>query len=70
MSNQDWLSLKEIARLWSNETGESAEALERDLDAWLSGFVASEPSRQPGSSGCNGDTTNLLMAMLGSRAGR
>lgn len=65
MSNQDWLSLTEIARLWSDETGESAELLERDLEAWFSEFVAREPSQQFGSSGRNGDTTNLLMGMLG-----
>ncbi len=65
MSNQDWLSLTEIARLWSDETGESAELLERDLEAWFSEFVAREPSQQFGSSGRNGDTTNLLMGTLG-----
>ncbi len=67
MSNRDWLSLTEIARLWSDETGEREEALERDLDAWFSEFVAREPSQQPGSPGRDGDTTNLLMAMLGGR---
>ncbi len=67
MTNRDWLSLTEIARLWSDETGESADALERDLDAWFSEFVTREPSQQFGSSGHNGDTTNLLMGMLGGR---
>ena len=67
MSNQDWLSLTEIARLWSDETGESSETLERDLDAWFSEFVVREPSQQPGSPGRDGDTTNLLMGMLGGR---
>jgi hypothetical protein len=67
MSNQDWLSLTEIARLWSDETGESSEALERDLDDWFSEFVVREPSQQPGSPGRDGDTTNLLMGMLGGR---
>ncbi len=67
MSNLDWLSLTEIAQLWSDETGESAEAFERDLDTWFSGFVARQSSQQLGSPGRDGDTTNLLMAMLGGR---
>ncbi len=67
MSNQDWLSLTEIARLWSDETGESAEALERDLEAWFSEFVARDPSPQPGTPGRDGGTTNLLMGLLGGR---
>ncbi len=67
MSNQDWLSLTEIARLWSDETGESAEAFERDLDTWFSEFVARVSSQQLGSPGRDGDTTNLLMAVLGGR---
>jgi hypothetical protein len=67
MSDPDWLSLTEIAQLWSDETGESAEAFERDLDAWFSEFAARESSQQLGSPGRAGDTTNLLMAMLGGR---
>jgi hypothetical protein len=67
MSNLDWLSLTEVAQLWSDETGESADAFERDLDAWFSEFVARESSQQLESPGRDGDTTNLLMAMLGGR---
>jgi hypothetical protein len=67
MSDPDWLSLTEIAQLWSDETGESAEALERDLDTWFSEFVARESSQQLEAPGRDGDTTNLLMAMLGGR---
>ena len=67
MANQDWLSLTEIARLWSEEAGESAEALERDLEHWFEDFVARAPLPQPGSPGREGDTTNLLMGYLGGR---
>jgi hypothetical protein len=67
MSGHDWLSLAEIARLWSNETGESEETLERDLDAWFSEFVARQPTEPSGMPGQGGDTTNLLMGMLGGR---
>ncbi|MDX1575123.1 MAG: hypothetical protein R3285_02950, partial [Kiloniellales bacterium] len=67
MSSRDWLSLAEIARLWSAECGESAEDLERDLDAWFSEYVAREPSQQLVASGHNGDNTNRLMGMLGGR---
>jgi hypothetical protein len=47
MSEQDWLSLAEIARRWGAETGESAEALERDLAAWFAAFVE-RPARAAG----------------------
>ena len=67
MSGQDWLSLAEIARLWSDETGESEEALERDLEAWFSAFVARQPPQATGRPGHDGETTNLLMGMLGGR---
>ncbi len=67
MSTQDWLSLTEIARLWSYETGESAEAIERDLNAWFLDFVERESSQEIGSPGRDGDTTNLLMGLLGGR---
>ncbi len=67
MSNRDWLSLAEIARLWSAECGESAEELERDLATWFSEFVARAPTRRLVSSNRDGDTTNRLMGMLGGR---
>lgn len=67
MPNKDWLSLKETARLWSDETGESAERIERDLNAWFSEFVAREPSREPGSPGTDEKSTDLLMDILGGR---
>ncbi len=74
MSNRDWLSLAEIARLWSEECGESADDLERDLDSWFTEFVAREPSQRPQrlvspdrNPGRNGDNTNRLMGMLGGR---
>ncbi len=67
MPNKDWLSLREIARLWSDEAGESAERIERDLNAWFSEFVAREPSREPGSPGTDENSTDLLMDILGGR---
>jgi hypothetical protein len=65
--SQDWLSLSEIARLWSEETGESANALERDLETWFSDYVDRPPSSRHGSPGRAGDTTNSLMGLLGGR---
>ena len=67
MFNRDWLSTSEIARRWSEETGESAEALERDLDAWISEFVAREPSQRLRSPGGDGDAASLPMGILGGR---
>jgi hypothetical protein len=67
MTNREWLSLTEIAQHWSHETGESAEALERELDAWFSNFVTREPSRQFVPSDGDGNTTNRLMGLLGGR---
>lgn len=67
MSSKDWLSLTEIAQLWSEETGESAEDLERDLNTWFSEFVAHASSQQSGGRSDGSDTTNLLMGMLGGR---
>lgn len=67
MSNQEWLSLAEIARRWSEETGESAEALERDLQAWFSAFVDGARARSSEPPADGGDTTNLLMGWLGGR---
>ena len=67
MSNQDWMSLTEIARLWSLETGESADLIERDLNAWFSEFVVGRPSRVSGSPHDDGVAINRLMGLLGGR---
>jgi hypothetical protein len=68
MTNREWLSLTEVARLWSDATGGNAEALERDLDAWFSEFVTREPSRQFVPSDGDGNTTSRLMGLLGGRS--
>ena len=35
----EWLSLQDIARAWSEETGESAEALEGNFREWFKEFL-------------------------------
>jgi hypothetical protein len=67
MSNQDWMSLAEIARLWSLETGDSAELIERDLNAWFSKFVAGQSSQGSGLPHDDGIAINRLMGLLGGR---
>ena len=39
-----WLSIEETARLWAAETGERADAIERDLEEWFADFSRREPS--------------------------
>lgn len=65
MADQDWLSLSEIARRWSEETGRNAEEIAGDLEAWFADFVERERTRQPEPSDDSKDTTNLLMGLLG-----
>lgn len=67
MSEQDWLSLAEIARRWSAETGESAEALERDLAAWFAAFVERPASAAALQDNRPGQSTDRLMGLLGGR---
>lgn len=65
MSN--WLSISEIARRWSYEVAQSAEALECELDAWFMDFVEHIPSQQTEAAGRNRHTLNRLMGFLGGR---
>jgi len=67
MTNRKWLSVTEIAQLWSDTTGGNAEAFERDLDTWFSEFVTREPSPQSAPTDGDGNTTNRLMGLLGGR---
>jgi chemotaxis protein histidine kinase CheA len=67
MSEQDWLSLAEIARRWGAETGESAEALERDLAAWFAAFVERPASAAALQDNRPGQSTDRLMGLLGGR---
>ena len=66
-SNRDWLSLSAIARRWGAETGQAAEEIERELEAWFAEFVERERPTEPGASAGGKDTTNRLMGLLGGR---
>ena len=39
MAKPDWLSIEDISRLWSEETGLDASALQKDLENWFAEFV-------------------------------
>ncbi len=51
----EWLSLQDIARAWSEETGESAEALEGNFRAWFKEFLVRNAY---GAAGAGGDAGN------------
>ena len=47
MATPDWLSIREISRLWGEETGQNPSTLEKDLEGWFAEFVMEPPtSRQ------------------------
>ncbi len=35
----EWLAVKDIARLWSEETGQGVDALAQELGRWYSEFL-------------------------------
>ncbi len=47
----EWLSLQDIARAWSEETGESAEALEGNFRAWFKEFLVRNAYGEAGAGG-------------------
>ena len=51
----EWLSLQEIARAWSEETGESAEALEGNFREWFKEFLVRNAYGEAGAGGDAGD---------------
>ncbi len=51
----EWLSLQDIARAWSEETGESAEALEGNFREWFKEFLVSNAYAEAGAGGDAGD---------------
>ncbi len=51
----EWLSLQDIARAWSEETGESAEALEGKFRAWFKEFLVRNAYGEAGAGGDAGD---------------
>ena len=67
MAKPDWLSIEEITRLWSEETGLDASAFRQDLEAWFAEFVKQTPASQPLIRGGTADSTNRLMGLLGAR---
>jgi hypothetical protein len=69
MANSDWLSIHEVARLWGEESGRDAAALEADLEAWFAEFVERPAGRRSATPGSEPDApaTNRLMGLLGAR---
>ena len=67
MLKRYWLSIEEIARSWAQETGESADALERDLEAWISEFNQRKPSPSSESDDFSEQTIEFLGALLSGR---
>ena len=65
MAKPDWLSIDEISRLWSEETGLDAEDFKQDLEAWFADFIKQSPAKQSQITGRSGENTNRLMGMLG-----
>ena len=51
----EWLSLQDIARAWSEETGESAEALEGNFREWFKEFLVRNAYAEAGAGGDAGD---------------
>ena len=51
----EWLSLQDIARAWSEETGESAEALEGIFREWFKEFLVRNAYVEAGAGGDAGD---------------
>ena len=68
MSQPNSLSLAEIARLWGQETGESAETIERDLCTWFAGHLARNPSQGLASRGRDGTAVSGSTGVSGERS--
>ncbi len=51
----EWLSLQDIVRAWSEETGESAEALEGNFREWFKEFLVRNAYAEAGTGGDAGD---------------
>ncbi len=67
MSSRYWLSIDEIAQLWSAETGEQADTLKLDLEAWFEEYLKRPKDPDAEGQPVEEDNTNLLMGLLGSR---
>ncbi len=55
----EWLSLQDIARAWSEETGERAEALEGNFREWFKAFLVRNAYAEAGA-GDDGIPAELL----------
>ncbi len=62
--NLNWFSIERIAQMLSEETGESADALERDLEKWNSDFIRQKESTITETSDDDGETTRLFYGSL------
>ena len=59
----EWLSLQDIARAWSEETGESAQALEGNFREWFKEFLVRDGYIEAGT-GDTGDEPGILAELL------
>jgi peptidoglycan hydrolase-like protein with peptidoglycan-binding domain len=62
----EWLSLRDIAVAWSEETGESAEALEAKFREWFKEFLVRNAYAEAGAGG-GGDDAEIPAEMLEGR---
>ncbi len=59
----EWLSLQDIARAWSEETGESAQALEGNFREWFKEFLVRNGYVEAGTGG-TADEPGILAELL------
>ena len=62
--NSNWFKIETIAQMLSEETGESTDALEQDLEKWNSDFIRQKESTITETSDDDGESTRLLTGLL------
>ncbi len=62
--NSNWFKIETIAQMLSEETGESTDALEQDLEKWNSDFIRQKESTITETSDDDGETTRLFYGSL------
>ncbi len=62
--NSNWFRIERIAQALSEETGESADTLEQDLEKWNSNFIRQKQSTITETSDDDGETTRLFYGSL------
>ena len=62
--NSNWFKIDTIAQMLSEETGESTDALEQDLEQWNSDFIRQKESAITETGDDDGETTKLIAGLL------